>query len=155
MAYSDSYGAGMLTFETTIDIEAGAAAVWSILCDAQRYPAWDSGIVGVEGPVALGSRIKITSEVSAARAFPAKVTTLDAPRRMVWTGGMPLGLFKGVRWFTIDDTPTGSRFAMREDFSGPLLKLIGRTLPDLQPSFDQFANGLKAEVERTQKETGQ
>jgi hypothetical protein len=36
---------------------------------------------------------------------------------------------------------------MREEFTGPLLPLIGRSIPDLQPSFDKFANGLKKRVE--------
>jgi hypothetical protein len=36
---------------------------------------------------------------------------------------------------------------MREEFTGPLLGLIGRSIPDLQPSFTQFAHGLKRRVE--------
>jgi hypothetical protein len=37
---------------------------------------------------------------------------------------------------------------MRERFSGPLLPLIGRSIPDMGPSFDQFARGLKKRAER-------
>jgi hypothetical protein len=61
---------------------------------------------------------------------------------------MPLGLFKGVRAFRL--TPAGdgaTRFEMREQFTGPLVGLVSRSMPDLQPSFDQFARGLKARVE--------
>ena len=144
----------MLTFESSIDIAADAASVWSTLTDTARYPDWDSGVIGVEGQVALGNKIRITSEANPGRAFPAKVTTIEPPRTMVWRGGMPLGLFTGVRTFTLDDVAAGTRFTMREVFSGPLSKLIARTIPDLQPSFDQFANGLKAEVERNPS-TGQ
>jgi hypothetical protein len=36
---------------------------------------------------------------------------------------------------------------MREEYSGPLLPLIFRTIPDLQPSFDKFARGLKQRAE--------
>ena len=32
---------------------------------------------------------------------------------------------------------------MREEFSGFLAPLIERTIPDLQPSFEQFADGLR------------
>jgi hypothetical protein len=39
---------------------------------------------------------------------------------------------------------------MREEFSGPLLRLIWRTLPDMSASFRQFANGLKERVEAGQ-----
>ncbi len=33
---------------------------------------------------------------------------------------------------------------MREEYTGPLLPLIWRSMPDLGPSFEQFASGLKA-----------
>jgi hypothetical protein len=38
-------------------------------------------------------------------------------------------------------------FHMREEYTGPLLGLIWRSMPDLGPSFDRFANGLKRRVE--------
>jgi hypothetical protein len=60
---------------------------------------------------------------------------------------MPLGLFKGVRTFTLGDEGGATRFKMREEFSGPLLPLIWRSMPDFGPSFEQFARGLKARVE--------
>ena len=68
--------------------------------------------------------------------------------RMVWRGGMPLGLFRGLRSYTL--TPDGegrTAFRMREQFSGPLLPLIWRSMPDMGPSFEQFARGLKQRVE--------
>ena len=60
---------------------------------------------------------------------------------------MPLGLFKGVRTYTL--TPEGNRtaFTMREEYTGPLLGMMWRSMPDLGPSFKQFVNGLKARVE--------
>ena len=39
---------------------------------------------------------------------------------------------------------------MREEFSGPLLALIWRTMPDMNDSFRQFARGLKERVEAGQ-----
>jgi hypothetical protein len=66
---------------------------------------------------------------------------------MEWSGGMPLGLFKGVRTFTLSAEDGGTRFTMREEYTGPLLPLIWRSMPDLGPSFEQFARGLKAKAE--------
>jgi hypothetical protein len=89
-------------------------------------------------------------EVNPGRKFPVKVTELSAPERMTWTGGMPLGLFKGVRRFTLaPDGPGATRFEMREQYTGPLLPLIWRPMPDLGPSFEQFARGLKQRAERS------
>jgi len=77
-----------------------------------------------------------------------KVTDFEPGRRMVWSGGMPLGLFKGVRTYTLDPVGTATtRFTMREVYSGPLLGAIWRSIPDLGPSFTQFALGLKHEAE--------
>lgn len=119
-----------------------------MLADAPSYPEWDSGVERVEGEIAPGKRIKVYSEVNPGRAFPVTVAELEPGRRMTWRGGMPLGLFRGVRTFTL--TPEGegrTRFEMREEFSGPLLPLIWRSMPDLGPSFRQFASGLKQRAE--------
>jgi hypothetical protein len=61
------------------------------------------------------------------------------------------GLFTGERTFTLTPQANGTvEFAMRETFTGLLAPLIGRTLPDLQPAFDEFAASLKREAEREQ-----
>jgi hypothetical protein len=53
-----------------------------------------------------------------------------------------------VRTFTLTPAAGGATsFAMREVFSGPLLGLIKRGMPDLQPSFDEFARSLKLRAE--------
>jgi hypothetical protein len=67
---------------------------------------------------------------------------------MTWSGGMPLGLFKGVRTFSLTPDGDGTRFTMREEYTGPLLGLIWRSMPDLGPSFEQFARGVKARAEQ-------
>jgi hypothetical protein len=78
------------------------------------------------------------------------VTEFEPGRRMVWSGGMPLGLFKGVRTFTISPQSDGvTTFTVREEYTGPLLPLIWRSMPDLEPSFRQFASGLKSRAEGT------
>jgi hypothetical protein len=38
-------------------------------------------------------------------------------------------------------------FRVREEYTGPLLGLIWRSMPDLGPSFDRFARGLKLRAE--------
>jgi hypothetical protein len=135
-------------YRATAVIDADAQRIWSILTDGPSYAEWDSGLVRLEGHVAPGQKLKLYPEINPDRGFPVKVTGFEPARSMTWAGGMPLGLFKGVRTFTL--TPAGdgaTRFQMRERFGGPLLPLIGRTLPDFGPSFDQFARGLKARAE--------
>ena len=141
----------MRYFESTSTIEAPADKVWAVLLDAQAWPGWDSGIDDVRGTIAAGARITIRSKAAPGRAFPVKVTTFEPPRKLVFTGGMPLGLFKGVRTYTLSTNADGATvFTMREEYTGPLLGLIWKSMPDLGPSFVQFAEGLKKEVESRQ-----
>jgi hypothetical protein len=76
-----------------------------------------------------------------------KVTQLNAPERMVFLGGMPLGLFSGRRTYTLVREGAGTRFTMREEYSGLLAGMITRWIPDLGPSFRQVADGLKHRLE--------
>jgi hypothetical protein len=137
----------MKHYESSALIEAAPEAVWAVLADGSQYPSWDSGVTAVEGDIVDGGKITVRTEVSPNRAFPVLVA-LDPPRLMVWTGGLPLGLFRGTRTFSLDDAPGGSTlFTMREEYTGPLLGPVWRTMPDLGPSFERFVRGLKACVE--------
>jgi hypothetical protein len=53
-----------------------------------------------------------------------------------------------VRTYRLQREGSATGFTMREEYSGPLTGLIGRSIPDLQPSFEQFVQGLKQRVER-------
>lgn len=137
----------MRFFESATEIAAPPAAVWSVLTDGAGWSSWDSGVDGVDGEIAPGRTITIRSKVAPGRAFPVKVTTFDAPRELVFSGGMPLGLFTGVRTYRLAPSATGTRFTMREEYSGPLVSMMWRSMPDLGPSFQQFADGLKRQAE--------
>ena len=139
----------MKSYDATATIQAGPDAIWAILTDAPGYQAWDSGVERVEGRIAPGEKITVVSKANPGRAFPVRVTEFTPGQRMTWSGGMPLGLFKGVRTFTLAPAGDGAtRFTMREQYSGPLLPLIWRSMPDLGPSFRQFADGLKQRAEQ-------
>jgi hypothetical protein len=137
-----------MLYEVTADIRAPAETIWGIVTDASAYPDWDSGVERIEGRIAPGEKIKVFSEMNPGRGFPVKITEFEPVRRMTWTGGMPPGLFKGVRTFTLDPGPDSTtRFEMRETFSGPLLPLMRRSMPDFGPSFEKYGAGLKALAE--------
>jgi hypothetical protein len=139
----------MKAFTTHIDIQAPVEKIWRILTDLPRWAQWNSTIDRTVGNVELGAKVTVFVKQTPGRAFPVRVTELDAPRRMVWAGGMPLGLFKGTRVFELAAAGTAATvFSMREDYTGPLAGLIGKSIPDLQPAFDEFAQCLKREAER-------
>ena len=61
---------------------------------------------------------------------------------------MPFGLFTGTRSFALTPEATGTRFVMREVYSGPMTGLIWPSMPDLTPSFEQFAAALADKAEQ-------
>ncbi|HEY1551962.1 MAG TPA: SRPBCC domain-containing protein [Kofleriaceae bacterium] len=137
----------MRVTETKTLIRAPRETIWDLLVDLPEWPSWNPTVDKTEGAVVLGKKIKVFVKLSPGRAFPVKVSELDKPAKMVWTGGMPLGLFKGVRTYTLTPSGDAVEFHMREVFSGPMSKLIEKSIPDMQPAFDEFAAALKTRAE--------
>ncbi len=138
----------MKTYQTQIEIDATPACVWKTLTESMPRMPERYGILRLEGEIALGSKIKLWSEVAPKRAFALKVINFDVPKLMVWSGGMPFGLFVGTRKFTITSSENGCTFHISEVFSGLLAGLITKSMPDLIPSFVKFADTLKQEAEQ-------
>ena len=139
----------MKAFEARAVIEASPERVWEVLMDTGAYQEWDPFTIRIEGRAAPGERLKAYSTLSPGRAFPVTVTEFEPNRKMTWSDGMPFGLFKGVRSFTLAPEGEGqTAFALREEFTGPLLLLIGRTIPDMTEAFESFVTGLKGRAER-------
>jgi hypothetical protein len=136
-------------FHVSRHIDAPAERVWALLTDASSYRAWNRAVISIEGPITKGATISLVSIVNPERTFKLKVTELTPPIRMVWSDGMPLGLFKGERTYRLEEVAGGTEFSMTELFSGPLSGLISRTIPDMTDSFNKFADGLKTAAEAT------
>jgi uncharacterized protein YndB with AHSA1/START domain len=139
----------MKIFEASTTIKASPEAVWNILADPGSYPAWDLSMDHIEGKLALGETVKFFTKLSA-QAFPVKVTAFEPGVKMVLTGGMPLGLFKSERTHTLTPGDDGqTTFHTKEIFSGLLLPLFGKNLPDLTENFEGFAAALKGQAEKS------
>jgi uncharacterized protein YndB with AHSA1/START domain len=135
-----------MRFEVSRSIAASPTEVWTVVVDAPAWPSWDSGVISIEGSVQVGQAIKLVSEANPKRAFKLRIVELDEPRRLRLSSGMPLGLFRGVRTYTVEPDGDGARFTMCEEYSGPLAGMITKSIPDLQPSFEHFADGLRQQV---------
>jgi len=136
-------------YEATANIKASPERIWAVLTYAPHYPDWNTTVDRVEGKIAPGETVKVLVKVNPGRAFPVKITEFKPGQRMVWSGGMPLGLFKGVRTYTLTKLGNGeTRFDMREEYTGPMLGMIWKSIPDLGPAFQEFAQSLKRAAER-------
>ena len=137
----------MREYVATTTINAPAEAVWAVLTDGSKWPEWDPFCEKIEGTIALGNKIKAFTKLSPGRAFPVKVAEFVPNERMTWTGGMPLGLFKGERTFVLESNGATTDFELRERFSGPMLRIIGGSIPDMTEAFNAYVAGLKSRVE--------
>lgn len=137
----------MKEYKASTTIRASPEKIWTILIDGASWPQWDPSCEKIEGRIAPGEKLKAFTRLSPGRAFPVKVSEFVPHQKMTWSGGMPFGLFKGVRTFTL--TPRGDQveFTLHEVFSGPMLALIGGSIPDMSDAFQKFVEGLKRRAE--------
>ena len=136
----------MKEFSAEIEINATPEVVWAVLTNAASYPEWDPNMKSIEGTIGPGEKLVLHTTLTS-RAFTVTVSELTPSSKMVWKSGMPIGLFKGERTFLITPRGEGVHFSLKEVFSGLLSPIFGRFIPNLNPSFDKFARGLKARVE--------
>jgi hypothetical protein len=139
----------MKKYTASTTINASPQTIWSILTDASGYPNWDLSMEHIEGKLALGETVKFLTKLSS-QTFPVKVTAFEPNRKMVLTGGMPFGLFKSERTHTLTPGKDGTTtFQTEEIFSGLLLPVFGRNIPDLTVNFKNFAAALKRQAEKS------
>lgn len=139
---------GSLACQVAIEIAAPPERVMQVLTRGQDFTRWNSTILKFDGDIARGQRVKLVSSVAPKRTFAVTVSELTADG-MTWEDGMPFGVFRGVRSFRATKAPNGSTvFAMSEIFSGPMLSMIAKSLPDQRATFEAFARDLKKEAER-------
>lgn len=139
----------MTTYKVSRTIQATPEVIWGLLTSASHYPEWNKAVLALTGEISEGNTIKLTSIVNPKREFKLKVSGVEPPTRMVWSDGMPLGLFKGVRTYEVtpNDDGTSCQFKMEEVFSGLMEPLISKSIPDQTESFELFGDCLKAAAE--------
>jgi uncharacterized protein YndB with AHSA1/START domain len=130
-------------YTVSIDIAAPPQKVWALLVDVNAWSTWNTTIVRASGTVAPGEKVTLVSKLDPEREFALTVAELETEKKLVWEDGMPMGLFSGVRTYTLDATDAGTRFTMSEVFSGGMAGMITDSIPDMRPSFETFAKDLQ------------
>src|ERR1700735_4806363 len=111
----------MRYYEASSVIASSPEAVCAVLTDGAAWPSWDLAVDEVDGQIAPNEKPTIRSQAAPGRAFPGKVTVFAPPARLRFSGGMPLGLFRGVRTFEVSpDGSGGTAFRVREEYNRAL-----------------------------------
>jgi uncharacterized protein YndB with AHSA1/START domain len=127
-------------------IEAAPERVWRLLTDASGYKRWNKAVVSIDGRIVEGGIVALVSIANPKRAFKLHVTEARAPK-MVWSDGMPLGLFTGERTYLVEPRDGVTHFEMTEVYTGLLAPMFTKAIPDLTESFNIFADCLKSAAE--------
>ncbi|RAX16758.1 hypothetical protein DC347_10745 [Pseudarthrobacter sp. AG30] len=136
----------MHILEAATLINARTSTVWEILTDAGNYTVWESGITDIDGEVRNGSTIRVRTTSSGERRYRLRVEQIPG-EVMTWTGGLPLGLYKNVRTFTLSTEAAMTHLRVTEEHTGPLAGLLAKPVPNAQQSFTKYVQAVKARAE--------
>jgi len=114
----------MHRLEASIEINAPAERVWSLLMDFPSYPRWNPFVRSIEGNPAAGESLKVFIQ--------------------------PPGLFDGEHYFKLEPKSSGRvLFHQGEVFSGLLVPLLRQSLDhETKQGFIAMNEALKREAER-------
>lgn len=144
----------MSHLETSIDIDATAARVWSILGDFPGYGQWNPFIVAIEGRLRAGATLtlKLCVPGTAALTVRPRLTLVTPARDWRWTAhALAPGLLEGEHALSLKPRgDAGCRLIQTVQFSGELAPLFLPTLTDAaRTGFDAMNSALKSRAERT------
>ncbi|MBX3497820.1 MAG: SRPBCC domain-containing protein [Alphaproteobacteria bacterium] len=140
----------MPSIDTSIDIAASPARVWSVLTDFASYPAWNPFITRVAGLPVVGDRLVVTIQPPGRRAMMFRPVVLAATPEVElrWRGRLLMpGLFDGEHVFRLTPADGGCRLDHGEIFTGLLSGLLRGTLPTTRRGFVAMNEALKARAE--------
>jgi hypothetical protein len=130
-----------------IEVRADIAAVWRVLSDISRWPAWNPDVrdVRLHGEVAEGDTFKWK-----AGAIPVNSTLLEVepPRFIAWSGTM-LGV-QAVHVWRLDRSAHGTMVTTEESWKGLIPWLFhARSRRTLRQALESGLLHLKTHLEAT------
>ncbi len=133
----------MKRFAACIDIQARPEAVWRVLADIPGWAGWDPNTDQAEGAAQRDAQLSFVFTYAPGRTVKVKVTAIDEPFLLEWTGGDEQ--LTGVRTHRVTPAGAGSLVEVSQAFSGCAVNNVH--LPQLDIAFDGFCAALKERVE--------
>lgn len=135
--------------ETSVDIDAEAADVWSVLVDVERWPAWTASVSDLErldtGPLGPGSRVRLKQ-----RRLPAMVwqlTGIESGTSFSWSASQGGVTTTAVHLVRAEQDGT-TNVTLSIDQRGPLAPALGLFTTSLTRRYlEMEAQGLKRRCE--------
>lgn len=133
----------MKRFSAEMVFAAPAEIVWRTLADIAHWPDWDPNTEEASGVPAKDARLVFLYGYARGRRVEARVTAMDEPFLLEWTGGNEQ--VTSVRTHRLMPEGTGCRVEVSQVFFGPGLGQAD--VPELRGPFREFLMALRARVE--------
>ena len=142
--------------ERGIAIAAPPSAVWRVLTDFGRYPAWNPFVVSVEGTMADRARLAVRLQPWEGRLWRLRprVVRLEGERDLCWRSWLLLPWLLDRRhcFHLQPDGPGRTRFVQRSEYRGLLARLVPSSRVEAtERGLDAMNDALKERAEREQR----
>ncbi len=132
----------MKTYQAGGMIQARPEVIWALLTDAEIYTACDPSCERLEGRIQSDALLSLQSALES-QLIQYQVKSFKPQHKMVWAGGMPLGLLRRERTFVLRASENSQTAVLiQEIVSGPLLRFFSHSIPDLSETFRELIHNL-------------
>lgn len=140
-----------MQLRTEIEIAASPSAVWGVLTDTHSYHEWNPFITTLEGELLPGSELTVVvspPDGTDMRFHPLVLRCVEN-EELRWRGKMIANfVFAGEHFFQLKELGENrTRVVHGENFSGFLVKFVGRQLTQTARGFVFMNQALKRRVE--------
>lgn len=136
-----------LIYKMDSQLDAPVESVWQAISNPKNLLRWDTMLLEIKGEIKKGSKFKLRSKINPSQSFSLKVPKYSPPNLMVWKSGIA-PLFKGVRTYRLEQLKGLTVLRMEEVYSGVMLPLMKKELPDCETIFGTFIRDLKHELDQ-------
>ena len=141
----------MKHISTSITIKASAKDVWQVFTNFEAYPSWNPFMRSIEGPLEVGSTLKVTLQTgdSKTMTFRPKILSYEEGSNLTWLGHFLIpGIFDGEHSFEIHPQSKGLvQFIQKESFKGILVPFTASMIAKTEQNFQLMNQALKEHVE--------
>jgi hypothetical protein len=140
-----------MQLSSSIEIQAAADEVWSVLTDFDSYQEWNPSILSSEGEARVGARLtnQLRKEGGGSVTFRPRVLVVDPGRELRWLGHLFVpGIFDGDHRFLIEEVGPGRvRLTQAEKLSGILVPFMRGLGESTTADFEAMNTALKERTE--------
>ncbi|NLR91489.1 SRPBCC domain-containing protein [Flammeovirga agarivorans] len=144
------YFLGNKSVHTEIKINATPEQIWKVLMNKDQYREWNTVLIPVKGNLNVGETVEYEFHQDSENQsiIPSKVLKIETNRLLNQGGGIP-GILTYNHCYIIDQTESGSKLTIHEDYKGIGVPFWNPS--PVQRAYERLCHNLKDRVESLNK----